>query len=548
MNCSVIEHEDQSCCTSLTTPSLTQLGFFNGQKVRGVKVDVKLHRESELLSNTLPHRLMNGLPAQGLKLQHDDDHSKSFNEVVRRINPFKQINILEKISQATAEQVGKIIQCCDDPALILNGFHGFFISDEFPYVNLRAFRDGKITVNEFATLASLHGIYQESREESESFKMKFEALFDQNGGPNKEAWKAIEETLHKSNSVVTSAFKYDIADVIKKMQVEFNTVRPLEAGFWHYDMPVPSEKQTIVDVIRRLGSWALSGYANQEMIPSITMIQAFIDSAYGEEAHRINPVIGVSSTDDLRLGGIGCYRDYAIPLPDIPLPKIADYLPAPNIAAFQKHDRYHLERASLLTNADKDLYIAIGDALQEQKKRYKSVISKLKSICQQKMVYIRRVSKYIDRLPEPQKKATMIKFQRELYKISSLFAYLRKARKATGQLKFIMYDLDFAYVTHNKFIRGLSEFTYHFANICASLNIFENEKSREVLNGMPAKLAGRVVLPLITAELDDPSKMYHDQCRAYDEILRLNKDSPQYEQLLKAMERYRNFIDWLKFN
>ena len=548
MNCSVIEHEDQSCCASLTTPPLTQSGFFNGRKVREVEEDVKLQRETEPLSNTLPHRLINGLPAQGLKLQRDDDHSRSFNEVVRRIKPFKQINIFGKISQVTEEQVGKIIQCCDEPALILSSFHGFFVSGEFPYVNLRAFRDGKINVNEFATLASLHGIYQESREESESFGMKFEALFDQNGEPDKEAWKAIEETLHKSNDTVTSAFKYDIADVIKKMQVEFNTARPLEAGFWHYDMPVPSEKQTIVDVIRRLGSWALSGYANQEMIPSITMIQAFIDSAYGEEAHRINPVIGISSTDDLRLGGISCYRDYAIPLPDVPLPKIADYFPAPNIAAFQKHDRYHLERASLLTNADKDLYIAIGDALQEQKKRYKSAISELKSICQQKMVHIRRVSKYIDRLPEPQKKETMIKFQRELYKISSLFAYLSKARKATGQLKFIMYDLDFAYVTHNKFIRGFSEFTYHFANICASLNIFENEKSREILNGMPAKLAGRVVLPLITAELDDPSKMYHDQCRSYDEILRLNKDSPLYEQLLQAMERYRKFIDWLKFN
>ena len=164
----------------------------------------------------MPHRLINGLPAQGLKLQRDDDHSRSSNEVVRRIKPFKQINIFGKISQVTEEQVGKIIQCCDDPALILSSFHGFFVSGEFPYVNLRAFRDGKINVNEFATLASLHGIYQESREESESFGMKFEALFDQNGEPDKEAWKAIEETLHKSNDTVTSAFKYDIADVIKK--------------------------------------------------------------------------------------------------------------------------------------------------------------------------------------------------------------------------------------------------------------------------------------------------------------------------------------------
>ena len=537
----------QSYYTSPTTSSLAQSGVHNSQDVKEVQVVAKLPSGSESSLKTLPHRVINGLTEQTLKLNHDDKHSTVFNEVVRRIKPGIQINIAEKIAQVTESEVEKILQCCDEPALILNGFHGFFTSDVFPYVNLRAFRDGKITVNEFATLASLHTICKENREVSESFEIKFQALFDENGEPNKEAWAAMEETLHKSNTERRSVFKYDIEDVLKKMQVKFKTARPLEAGFWHYDMPAASEKPTIVDVIRNIGSWALSGYANQEMIPSITMIQAFIDSAFGTEAHRINPVIGASSVDDVRLGGIGCFRDFALPFPDVPLPKIADYFAAPNTAVFQKHDVYHLKRASLLTNEDKDLYIKIGDALQEQKKRYESAISMLKEICQQRLDHIERVKDLVEKLPESKKKEAMIKFQKELYRISRVFAYLRRARKATGQLKFIMYDLEFLYASYaHRSIRQLSDFSYHLGNIYATLSYFENVESRECLNGMPAKLAGKVVLPLISGELDDPEEMYHNLCKLNDLLLRAHEGLPQVEAVRKQIDRCNKFIYYLK--
>ena len=541
------QKQDQPYYTSPTTSSLAQPGAHNSQEVKEVQVVAKLPDGSESSLKTLSNRLINGLPEKTLKLNRGDDHSTAFNEVVRRIKSGKQIEIAEKISQVTESEVKKIVQCCYEPALILNGFHGFFTSDLFPYVNLRAFRDGEITVNEFATLASLHAIYKENREESESFEIKFEALFDENGKPNKEAWAAIEETLHKSNTAERSVFKYDIEDVLKKMQAEFKTARPLEAGFWHYDMPVPSEKPTIVDVVRSIGSWALSGYANQEMIPSITMIQAFIDSAFGTEAHRINPVIGASSVADVRSGGIGCFRDFALPFPDVLLPKIADYLPAPNTAVFQKHDVYHLKRASLLTNEDKDLYIKIGDALQEQKKRYESAISMLKEICQQRLDHIERVKDLIEKLPESKKKEAMIKFQKELYRISRVFAYLRRARKATGQLKFIMYDLEFLYASYaHKFIRQFSEFSYHLGNIFAALSYYENEKSREFLNGMSAKLAGKVVLPFISGELDDPEEMYHYLCKVNDLMLSTHEGSPQVEEVRKKIDRCNEFVYYLK--
>ena len=540
------QEKAQSYYTSSTVPPLPQSGDYNSKKVKEVQVAANLQSGSESLSKTLPCRLINGLPAQTLKLNPYDDRSRVFNEVVRRIEPFKQIDISEKISQVTESQVEKIVQCCDKPALILNHYHDFFTSDEFPYVNLQAFRDGKIKVNEFATLASLHGIHKENCEGNEAFVMKFEALFDENGEPNKEAWKAIEETLHKSNSARKSVFEYDVKIIINKMQAELKTASPLEAGFWHYDMAEPSEEKTIADYVRDLGSWALFGYADQEMTPSITMIQSFINT-FGAEAHRINPVIGVSTVADLRLGGIYCYRDFAIPFPGIPLPKIADYCPAPTIATFQNHDKYHLERVSGLENSNKDLYIEIGDALQEQQNRYGRAISALKYICQKNMIYIRRVKKYIERLPEPQKKASKVKFQKELNKLAKLFIYLGKARIATGQLKFGMYDLEFLSACRDFGATPQeSEFGSYLANILELLNRFEGEESHELLNGMPAKLAGRIVLPFISRELDNPSQMY-------EKIIDHNFDCKLifgFEALsdltMKEVFRNRDFIDCLK--
>ena len=540
------QEKAQSYYSSSTVSSLSQSGDYNSKKVKEAQVAANLQSGAKLLSKNLFCRLINGLPAQTLKLNHDDDHARVFNEVVRRIEPSKQIDILGKIYQVTKSQEEKIIQCCDNPAFILNHYHDFFTSDEFPYVNLRAFRDGKIKVNEFATLASLHGIHEENCEENKAFEMKFEALFDENGEPNKEAWKAIEETLRKSNNARKSIFEYDVEVVINKMQAELKTVSPLEAGFWHYNKPELAEEKTIADYVRDLGSWALFGYADQEMTPSITVIQSFIN-VFGVEAHRINPVIGVSTVADLRLGGIHCYRDFTIPFPGIELPKIADYCPAPTIAIFQNHDKYHLERVSGLDNSNKDLYIEIGDALQKQQDRYGRAISALKCIYQKNMIYIRRVRKYIEGLPEPQKKVSKVKFQNELNKLAKLFNYLRKARKATGQFKFGMYDLEFISARRDFGVNPQeSEFGSYLANILELLNRFEGEESRELLNGMPAKLAGRIVLPFISRELDNPSRMY-------DKIVEHNFNCKLifgFEALsdltMKEVFRNREFIDCLK--
>ena len=93
------QEKAQSNSTSSTFPSLPQSGDHNCKKVNEVQVAANLQSGSESLSKTLSCRFIHGLPEQTLTLNHDDDHARVFNEVVRRIEPSKQIDISEKISQ-----------------------------------------------------------------------------------------------------------------------------------------------------------------------------------------------------------------------------------------------------------------------------------------------------------------------------------------------------------------------------------------------------------------------------------------------------------------
>ena len=110
-----------------------------------------------------------------------------------------------------------------------------------------------------------------------------------------------------------------------------------------------------------------------------------------------------------------------------------------------------------------------------------------------------------------------------------------------------MYDLEFLSARRDFGATPQeSEFGSYLANILELLNRFEGEESHELLNGMPAKLAGRIVLPFISRELDNPSQMY-------DKIIYHNFNCKLifgFEALsdlaTKNVLRNRDFIDCLK--
>ena len=487
--------------------------------------------------------------SQPLQLEGLDHHAQCFNEVVRRIGTDEQRKIMNILFAVTDDHIETIERCCNDPSLMIRNNYELLKSSDFPYQLLRAFRDGKITVNEFATMSSLHGIYQENVQLNAGFELQFKRLFDQDGRPIKASWEAIAETLRKSNEKGV-IFWFDVDYIIETMQEKLATVRPVEAVFWHYPI-AESSVLTVAGAIRSSGVWALSRFADQEMVPGISTRQALLDAAFEKEAHRINPVIGASSVADIRNGGSGRYRDFSLPFPDIPLPKKADGIPAPFTIDFLIHDYYHLLRVSLLANEDVDLYLAIGDELKRQRDRYHDAIGELKLICKKKLAAYPEFKKRIGKLPVEQQQKAMARLERDFYKVSRLITYLKKARKVTGHYKFRMYDMEMPksnYKWSDPFAKlyGLEVrgFSFHYNNLHFLLHTSLNEKAQEFLDGMPAEIAGRIVIPMISGGLMSPQAEFLKLNKKYSSMLKnLKANSEKQDEIsVKKMQRSKRFI------
>ncbi len=514
------------------TTAAVKKGFFNGCDVQGMSVAAGMVRQqSETLLTQLSARTVADLSTISLLLAGNSEHAQQFNEMVRRIEkPQQQQHIVEMLRVVTDVEVEKVVLCCEEPSLLLGNEHRFLLSANFPYALLRSFRDEKITVNEFSTLISLHGIYQENMAANPLFKMSGQRLFDQQGMPDEDAWLPIMQTLQASNEGLSpfellpdegrTPFRFDVVNIIQNMQARLKAVRPVEAMFWHYDIPASSQT-TVADLIRDVSTWVLSRFDDQEMVPSLTMRQSLLDAAFKEEAHRINPVIGSSSVSDIRKGGVNRYRDFALPFPGLPLPKIADYLPAPTIVDFQHHDFYHLLRVALLANVDADLFIAIGDALQKQQDQYHHAITSLTRLCQQKLASYEAFSDRVEHLSALSREKIKNRIECDFYKISKLLSYLKRARKAVGQLKFYLYDLEVCVSSYrqDEIFGKDKKFDFYYTSILESLNRNPRGNGRVLLDGKHADLAGRVVLPVITGKQEDSLTLY------LKHIARINAES-----------------------
>ena len=538
------------------TIAAVKKGFFNGCDVQDMSVAAGMVRQqSEIPLTQVSTRTVTDLSTTGLLLAGNSEHAKQFNEVVRRIKkPQQQHHIAEMVRVVTDDEVGKVVLCCEEPSLLLGNEHRFLLSANFPYTLLRSFRDEKITVNEFSTLISLHGIYQENMVANPSFKMTGQRLFDQQGQPDEDAWLPIIQTLQASNEGRTpfmllpdqgrTPFQFDIVNIIRNMQATLKAVRPVEAMFWHYDIPASSQT-TIADLIRDVSTWVLSRFDDQEMLPSLTIRQSLLDAAFKEEAHRINPVIGSSSVSDIRKGGVNRYRDFALPFPGLPLPKIADYLPAPTIADFQHHDFYHLLRVALLANVDADLFIAIGDALQKQQDQYHHAITSLTKLCHQKLASYEAFSDCVEHLSALSREKIKNRIERDFYKISKLLSYLKRARKAVGQLKFYLYDLEVSVSSYrqDEIFGKDKKFDFYFTSILEKLNRHSRAKGRVLLDGKLSDLVGRVVLPMITGKQEDSLTLYLKhiaQIKFESNLIGAfgAKNSDPYWQMLQRSKRF----------
>ncbi|WP_257292219.1 hypothetical protein, partial [Endozoicomonas sp. ONNA1] len=261
------------------------------------------------------------------------------------------------------------------------------------------------------------------------------------------------------------------------------------------------------------------------MCPSITLRQAFIDSLCQKEAHNINPVIGISTPEDIRTGSLKGHRDMAIPFPGHPLPKTADYLSAQLILEFMLHDLYHAVRASMLRNADIDLIVAVADVVRKIKMAFHNEYIQVKQDFQQKKAcFESSISKY----PQEQQDQKIKDWQKYEESANNRLDYLRRTRKALGQLAFNLEDLETNEVTWRIYPEDYDNerFRYHLSNILFQLNRSSGQPWRELLSETDAGIVGQCIIPMIIGNLSNPQRFYRYFCWEIDREVNLyhNKD------------------------
>ena len=483
-----------------------------------------------------------------LSLDNNSRHGRSFNELVRRIKHPHQSKILEKLQNVTEEQIAIIIDCLWSPTNLTEQYLTFFSSEDFPYAVLQAFREDAISLYAFSTLVTLYGIYQENITFNPSFEIRYQTLFDGHGQPLQEAWQKIEATILATDSR-TGVFQFDVPNCIRHLQVFLKSACPLEAGFWYYTAATPSKSRSIAELVMDYGRCCVFSPNQQgEMVPSLTMRQTFVDVAYGEEAHQINPVIGDSTPLDIRNGGLARYRDYQLPFPGLPLPEVADGCESPDISGFNLHDYYHLLRSSALPNKLADLYIAMGDKMGWLQKNYDDTIRSLKELCRKKLA---QTEIRLTGLPPKEKKVVISKVEQEITLIHKLILSLRMNRKGLGEFKCAFYDLEMSVVHLDNYepIPGVDkEWSFHFHNIYQRLNM---GASHQHINGLTAELAGRILIPMIPGSDDLPRETYANLVSFFHQSIGLrpgfritDADGKIIESIRPKFEHYPHFEDF----
>ncbi len=447
------------------------------------------------------------LPANPLFLQDNSPHGRHFNELVRRIEPARQSQILAKLQGINKEHIGIVAECVQDPTYLTGKYLAFFSSEDFPYIVLQAFREEAISLHEFSTLVTVHGVYQQYITSDPAFQIHYQRLFDEHGQPLEESWKNIEETIRETDNSC-GLFQYSVTDCTERMKECLKSASPLEAGFWYQSTKKPENYFTLTDAVRSYGKCRVfSSKRQNEMIPSLTMRQAFADAAYGDEAHRVNPTIGDSSPSDIRKGGLLRYRDFQLPFPDHPLPKTVNSFESPNITGFNLYSYYHALISSALPNKYVDLYIAMGDEMEKLQTRYDSTINSLQSLCREKLEPIKC---RLAGMPLEERQVEIRKIEKEIAPIYKLFLSLCSNREAVNQFKCMFYDLEVSEVQLDTYvpIDDLDqEWSFHFRNVCGFLNGFSEEVYPH-LRGVTAEIAGRIIMPMIPSVKDLPRNTY----------------------------------------
>lgn len=221
----------------------------------------------------------------------------------------------------------------------------------YPYFALAAVKEGKLTPFEFSTVMFYWATVEShvsSRDEIESIPLFIE------GEPNPIAIKLISETMiygRDTAEIFRHGFTNTGKSYISEEQLNelFERMKefPLsEQQFFLIPRPI-DKKPTIKSGIQAAKFNIFADIINfkdqsqsKQMIPSLNLMQSFLDIKFQTNARRINPTLGDSPFSGIVANGCLGERDMGIPSPFKKMPERADGSLASGFY-FPYHDFYH---------------------------------------------------------------------------------------------------------------------------------------------------------------------------------------------------------------
>lgn len=366
-----------------------------------------------------------------------------FYEIIRRIPKHKQQEINARLEQIAPTDIRSVLAAIADQHSLLDD--DSFIHDEiFPFAALKAVLIGELSAIQFGSLMSLWGNLDTilSREQRTHTPPKFVPLFTQANDINPHAEYHLKKALQPSAHYPYLILKTP-TELLNDVYEQAPNIPKSEQGFWIIKAAPAYHFETVTQRIKSLNIALLTANDDDsyEMIPNLGLQQLLLNAAF-PHAVRINPVIGDSTSRDIRQGSIERYRDIALPFPGNELPSMADQIPAPSAFDFMLHDRYHAIRASRITPQETAHYVAIGDNLNIIQKRYDDVVKIITSRHAQHICQLPQVTKIIAKLSADKQHNITEQIRQKFNQENTLIYKLKKMRKSMGQLKFRLWDME----------------------------------------------------------------------------------------------------------
>lgn len=307
-------------------------------------------------------------PPQEISLASPVQEQKAFNSVTRYLPNCKEcLDMAAKRSQ-------EVQDLCDN--LDLGEWKMILLAYEDEPENLaidglKAFHDGKITMEQFTTLTFAYSLMKEFSED----RIYTQSLFNEDGTVNKNAENFIRQTLQPSGIYEGEELYMDDEKLLEFLE-SMKAKPESEKVFFFIKTKNHDHSERTIDTLNKDHTITQEIFANTginifsqfnhntttyRMLPSLSMMQQCLHTLNGKQAVTISPVIGLSSTEDIVGNGRNSTREMALPFPDVILPKEADLHAAPHSIDFINHDFYHAIVASSIPNGYRKAFIEIAE-------------------------------------------------------------------------------------------------------------------------------------------------------------------------------------------